>query len=71
MTEYLKPGIEDYANESSERAGLIESMEQLAADTGGKAFYNTNDLNAAMQHAIADGSHYYTIVYSPTNKKMD
>ncbi len=47
------------------------SMEQLANDTGGKAFFNTNDLNAAMQHAIADGSHYYTIAYTPTNKKMD
>lgn len=46
-------------------------MEQLAADRSGKAFYNTNDLIAAMQHAIADGSHYYTIVDSQTNKKME
>jgi hypothetical protein len=46
-------------------------MEQLAADTGGKAFYNTNDLSAAMQRAINDGSHYYTIAYTPTNKKID
>jgi len=60
-----------YADENAARSDKIMVMEQLAADTGGKAFYNTNDLNAAMQHAIADGSHYYTIVYSPTNKKMD
>jgi VWFA-related protein len=46
------------------------AMEQLAADTGGKAFFNTNDLNAAMMHAIENGSHYYTLVYTPTNKKM-
>ena len=31
------------------------AMEQLAADTGGKAFYNINDLNAAMMHAIEKG----------------
>ena len=60
-----------YINDNAARSDKIMAMEQLATDTGGKAFYNTNDLNAAMQHAIADGSHYYTIVYSPTNKKMD
>lgn len=60
-----------FMNEDAARSDKIMAMEQLAADTGGEAFYNTNDLNAAMQRAIADGSHYYTIVYAPTNKKMD
>ena len=60
-----------YVNEAAARSDKIMAMEQLAADTGGKAYFNTNDLNAAMQHAIVDGSHYYTLVYSPTNKKMD
>jgi VWFA-related protein len=60
-----------YVNENAARSDKIMAMEQLAKDTGGKAYYNTNDLNAAMQRAIADGSHYYTIVYSPTNRKMD
>ena len=69
--QYEKPSIDDFGMESSERAGTIQAMEQLASDTGGKAFYNTNDLNGAMQHAIADGSNYYTLSYSPTNKKMD
>jgi VWFA-related protein len=57
--------------DNSDRADIIANMEQLAADTGGKAFYNTNDLNGAMQRAIHDGSHYYTLVYTPTNKKLD
>jgi len=60
-----------YINENDARADKIMSMEQLAADTGGKAFFNTNDLNGATQKAIADGAHYYTIAYSPKNKKMD
>jgi VWFA-related protein len=60
-----------FTNESAARSDKIMSMEQLAADTGGKAFYNTNDLNAAMMHAIENGAHYYTLVYTPTNKKMD
>jgi VWFA-related protein len=68
---YEKPAMATYTAEAADRADKIMAMEQLAADTGGKAFYNTNDLNAAMTHAIEDGSHYYTLVYTPTNKKMD
>jgi VWFA-related protein len=60
-----------FTNENAVRADKIMAMEQLAADTGGKAFYNTNDLNAAMMHAIDNGAHYYTLVYTPTNWKMD
>jgi VWFA-related protein len=63
--------MKPYANENAARSDKIMAMEQLAADTGGKAFYNANDLNAAMMHAIENGAHYYTLVYTPTNKKMD
>jgi VWFA-related protein len=47
------------------------AMEQLAADTGGKANYTTNNLNEAMAQAIQDGSHYYTLVYTPPSTKLD
>ena len=47
------------------------SMEVLAEDTGGKAFYNTNGLKDALARAIDYGSHYYTLAYTPTDKKMD
>lgn len=47
------------------------AMEMLARDTGGKAFYNTNGLSDAMAEAINDGSHYYTLTYSPSNGAMD
>ena len=63
--------LDAYTHEYGARSDKIMAMEQLASDTGGKAYYNTNDLNAAMQKAIADGSHYYTLVYSPSNRKMD
>ncbi len=56
---------------AAERASTMNAMEQLASSTGGKAYFNTNDLNAAMRHAINDGSNYYTLGYSPTEKKMD
>jgi VWFA-related protein len=47
------------------------SMEQLAKDTGGQAFYNTNGLNDALTRVVNNGSHFYSLAYSPTNTNMD
>lgn len=44
------------------------TMNTVAERTGGKAFYNTNDLNAAIHEGIEDGSTYYTLAYYPENK---
>jgi VWFA-related protein len=60
-----------YAGEHAARASKMAAMEELAADTGGEAIFNANDLSAATSRAIANGSHYYTIVYTPTNKEMN
>jgi VWFA-related protein len=46
-------------------------MEQLADETGGKAYINTNGLSEAVAHAIENGSSYYTIGYVPTAKDFD
>ncbi len=48
-----------------------ETMEAMAEDTGGKPFYNTNDLTKAVSSAIENGSNYYTLTYSPTNTQWD
>ena len=58
----------------SPRAYLMNSlsaMKALAGNTGGKAFYNRNDLGTAVAEALADGSAYYTLGYNPANEKMD
>ncbi len=60
-----------FTAEAADRSRTISDMEQIAADTGGKAYFNTNDLKSAVKRALDDGSHYYTIVYTPTNNKMD
>jgi VWFA-related protein len=44
------------------------TMNQLAEDTGGAAFYNNNDLASAVQNAIDSGSNYYTLTYTPSDK---
>ncbi len=46
-------------------------MRDVAAQTGGKAFYNGNDLKSAMRRSIEHGSTYYTLAYSPLNKKWN
>ena len=63
--------MQAYNAEAAGRAQAVGAMEQLAASTGGKAFYNTNDLDTAMQKAIEDGARYYTIGYSPAYEAMD
>ncbi|MHB8500332.1 MAG: VWA domain-containing protein, partial [Candidatus Acidiferrales bacterium] len=47
------------------------AMETIAEDTGGRAFYNSNGLDAAMAKAADEGSHYYTIAYAPANNRTD
>jgi len=47
------------------------SMEQLAKDTGGQAFYNTNGLSDALTRVVNNGSRFYTLAYVPTNANLD
>lgn len=47
------------------------TMNDMAQDTGGVAFVNTNNLAEAVQSAIAAGSHYYTLTYVPTDPKWN
>ncbi len=44
------------------------TMQEMAEKTGGRAYYNRNDLDAAIRSGIADGSTYYTLAYYPENK---
>lgn len=46
-------------------------MTQFAVATGGKAFFNTNDLREAIATANEQGSNYYSFSYSPSNKVYD
>ncbi len=61
-------------NNAQAMTGAVNShftMEQIAADTGGKAFFNTNGFKAAIASAIADGENYYAIGYVPESKNFN
>jgi VWFA-related protein len=47
------------------------SMQQIAVETGGHAYLNTNGLKEAVASAVANGSSYYTVGYSPAGKPFD
>jgi VWFA-related protein len=54
----LAPGVPDAL-----RQATLVSLKNLAAMTGGIAYYNTNDLAGAFSRAVQDSSSYYLLTY--------
>jgi VWFA-related protein len=48
-----------------------QTLSEIAAATGGKAFQNSNDLAAGLKKAFADGREYYMLAYVPTKETQD
>jgi VWFA-related protein len=55
----------------SDVAASQETMRAIAAETGGKAYYNQNEIKVGVGLAMADDSASYTIGYYPEDKKWD
>lgn len=53
---------------SNELHATHSTMNELADRTGGKAYYNRNEVDSAIRRTIDDGSTYYTLGYYPVNK---
>jgi VWFA-related protein len=58
-------------NQGNMLFGERGTMQDIADQTGGKFFYNTNDFAGAVEQAIDTGSNFYTITYAPTNQALD
>jgi VWFA-related protein len=67
------PGAFAAQNQKFNTAQATEhsTMENVAEDTGGKAAYNTNGIAQAVANAVNSGSNYYTLSYSPSDKRED
>jgi VWFA-related protein len=57
--------------EDNSHMANFAAMSALASETGGEVIVGTNDMNKALSRAIQNGSHYYTLSYTPTNKDFD
>jgi hypothetical protein len=58
-------------NQDKERNSEQSLMQEVADQTGGRAFVNTNGLSDVMAKITADSADFYTLSYTPTNAKMD
>ena len=47
------------------------NLDDVANATGGKAYYNTNDLKRVIAQVVDNGSSYYTLAYATTNTKWN
>jgi VWFA-related protein len=67
-----KPNVgKDNANFSKQLLNEQATMQQIAEETGGREYLNTNGLKEAIADAVDNGSSYYTIGYIPTAKNLD
>jgi VWFA-related protein len=57
--------------EDNSHVANFAAMSALASETGGEVIAGTNDMSKALARAMQNGSHYYTLSYSPTNKNFD
>ncbi len=60
---------EDISSQTSSLVDEHSTMTNMAEDTGGRVFLNTNDLSGAISRATEEGSSFYTITYTPSNTK--
>jgi VWFA-related protein len=69
VSREMSRGIPDYiAGESQGHQKTVDTMRIFADTTGGKAYYNNNDLAGALTEATNDGSSYYILSYALDTK---
>jgi VWFA-related protein len=61
----------EVANANNATIKQQDRMEEIAAETGGRAFFNRNDIENAVAYAAKDGESSYDLGYYPLNKRYD
>jgi len=68
---YVKPDIRTGQHEILGVFDQHSLMSDMAAATGGRAYYNNNGLSQIASQVIADDGSYYTLTYSPDDLHVD
>ena len=71
QTDNLHSVEEQLTNNPDIAVGSHDTMQDLAKETGGLAFYNQNDIAHAVALSAADGGRYYTLGYYPEGGRWD
>jgi VWFA-related protein len=61
----------DVGGGKPELAGIDTIADHIADATGGRAYYNTNDIAGAIEKATINGASYYEISYMPSDTRED
>jgi VWFA-related protein len=69
--ELLATGVSPSTQLQQRRRLSAEMLRSLAAETGGAAAIETNDLGPALTRVASESSHYYLVGYSPTDAAHD
>jgi VWFA-related protein len=65
-------GLTSTVSEENNNLDVVHtSMQEIAERTGGKAFYNRNEIGGAIIESMDDGNTYYTLSYSPSNHEWN
>jgi len=65
----MMPSVFSIMESNASDAG--DTLSEIASESGGTAFKNSNDLLNGMQRAFADGRQYYMLAYVPGNSNAD
>ncbi len=60
-----------FINEGEQRNNEQAAMQEVADETGGRAYVDTNDFDKAVADTVENGSSYYTIAYVPPREHVD
>ncbi len=69
--EAIQDQVLSFQLESKLRNRRHATMDEIALETGGEAFYNTNGLGYELSRIVSQGAQYYTLTYTPGDKRMD
>lgn len=65
-------GLNSTVSEENNNLDVVHtSMQEIAERTGGKAFYNRNEIGGAIIESMEDGNTYYTLSYAPSNHEWN
>ena len=62
---------ETISGQYGENISIVETLEDMAKLTGGRAYVNHNDLDAAIADGMRTGANYYSLAYRPGNANWD
>ena len=71
VTRKAGPTPSSYSRFETGQAFDHIDLDSVAAATGGKAYYNTNGLKDVIAEIVSNGSNYYSLAYTTTNKNWD